>query len=105
MAESRRPGAGALGPKSKGMVPAPAPPTEPGPGASPVPVPEEGRALPKLTQRGRKGRSLLSSRPQWCLERPVCGDGSSCRRIPADVLRGYRIISQIRQEAPINYKC
>lgn len=66
MAESRRPGAGALGPKSKGMVPlAPAPPTEPGPGASPVPVPEEGCALPKLTQRGRKGRSLLSSRPQW----------------------------------------
>lgn len=65
MAESRRPGAGALGPKSKGMVPAPAPPTEPGPGASPVPVLEEGRALPKLTQRGRKGRSLLSSRPQW----------------------------------------
>lgn len=85
MAESRRPGAGALGPKSKGMVPlALAPPTEPGPGASPVPVPEEGRALPKLTQRGRKGRSLLSSRPQWCLERPVCGDGSSRRRIPAE---------------------
>lgn len=51
MAESRRPGAGALGPKSKGMVPlALAPPTEPGPGASPVPVPEEGCALPKLTQ-------------------------------------------------------
>lgn len=64
MAESRRPGAGALGPKSKGMVPAPAPPTEPGPGASPVPVLEEGRAPPKLTQRGQ-GRSLLSSRPQW----------------------------------------
>lgn len=110
MVESWRPlglpqdGVGTLGLESKEVVtPDLAPPTEPVPCASSLPG---GSALPKLTQNGRAGWRWLSYPGQWLwrgwrVAMAPAGGAQLRKQCP----QGVGVVSQIRQEAPINDKC